>query len=44
MAAPRMRPSSMARASAFSSTTLPRAVLSTIAFGFISFSSASPNM
>ena len=29
---------------AFSSTTLPRAVLSTIAFGFISFSSASPNM
>jgi len=26
------------------STTLPRAVLSTMAFGFISFSSASPNM
>src|SRR5262249_41298131 len=34
MAAPRMRPSSMARARAFSSTTLPRAVLSTMAFGF----------
>src|SRR5262252_5661966 len=44
MAAPRMRPPSIARARAFSSTTLPRAVLSTMAFGFISLSSASPNM